>query len=277
MADNKYKFNKLTPVNDADLKVYEDALDFVFQNDDVKNIGISGAYGAGKSSVIETYKSLHPEIKFLHISLAYFQPISEGTLDDEVKKQLDKEESDKNENVLEGKILNQLLHKIDAKAIPQTSFRVKREASVQELARLAFVITVFVMLLLYIIMFSSWADYVSSISAYIVGDILRVTTLPVFRTGMFIACAGIFAVMLYGIIKVQFNKNIFKGISIQGNSIEIFEHSDESYFDKYLNEVLYLFEHSGADVIVFEDLDRYDTNQIFQRLREINLYRFCEK
>lgn len=277
MADNKYKFNKLTPVNDADLKVYEDALDFVFQNDDVKNVGISGAYGAGKSSVIETYKSLHPEIKFLHISLAYFQPISERTLDDEAKKQLDKEESDKNENVLEGKILNQLLHKIDAKAIPQTSFRVKREASVQELARLAFVITVFVMLLLYIIMFSSWADYVSSISAYIVGDILRVTTLPVFRIGMFIACASIFAVMLYGIIKVQFNKNIFKGISIQGNSIEIFEHSDESYFDKYLNEVLYLFEHSGADVIVFEDLDRYDANQIFQRLREINLYRFCEK
>lgn len=270
MNESRYKFNKLTPINDVDLKVYEDALDFVFKNDDVKNVGISGAYGAGKSSVIETYKSLHPEIKFLHISLAYFQPISEETLDDEAKKQPDKKESDKNENVLEGKILNQLLHKIDAKAIPQTSFRVKREASVQELARLAFVITVFVMLLLYIIMFSSWSDYVSSISAYIVGDILRVTTLPVFRIGMFIACAGIFAVMLYGIIKVQFNKNIFKGISIQGNSIEIFEHSDESYFDKYLNEVLYLFEHSGADVIVFEDLDRYDTNQIFQRLREIN-------
>ena len=51
---------------------------------------------------------------------------------------------------------------------------------------------------------------------------------------------------------------------------EIFEQSQESYFDKYLNEVLYLFENSGADVVVFEDMDRYNTNQIFQRLREVN-------
>ena len=49
-----------------------------------------------------------------------------------------------------------------------------------------------------------------------------------------------------------------------------FYNAPESYFDKYLNEVLYLFEQSGADVVVFEDIDRYNSVQIFQRLREIN-------
>ena len=45
---------------------------------------------------------------------------------------------------------------------------------------------------------------------------------------------------------------------------------NESYFDKYLNEVLYLFENTDTDVIVFEDIDRYNAQIIFERLREIN-------
>ena len=38
--------------------------------------------------------------------------------------------------------------------------------------------------------------------------------------------------------------------------IEIFEEESDSTFDRYLDEVLYLFEQSGAVVIFFEDLDR---------------------
>lgn len=66
------------------------------------------------------------------------------------------------------------------------------------------------------------------------------------------------------------NKNVFRKLNLQGNEIEIFEESDDSYFDKYLNEVLYLFENADADVIVFEDMDRFNANRIFERLREVN-------
>ena len=65
-------------------------------------------------------------------------------------------------------------------------------------------------------------------------------------------------------------KNIFRKLNLNGNEIEIFEESDDSYFDKYLNEVLYLFENADADVIVFEDMDRFNANKIFERLREVN-------
>lgn len=37
-----------------------------------------------------------------------------------------------------------------------------------------------------------------------------------------------------------------------------------------MNEVLYLFENVDAEVIVFEDMDRFDATGIFERLREIN-------
>ena len=52
----KFFFEKLTPVKNADIAVYEEAIDFVFENPDITNVAISGAYSAGKSSIIETYK-----------------------------------------------------------------------------------------------------------------------------------------------------------------------------------------------------------------------------
>nr|ELR5080663.1 hypothetical protein [Providencia stuartii] len=50
----------------------------------------------------------------------------------------------------------------------------------------------------------------------------------------------------------------------------MFSEATDSYFDRYLNEVIYLFEKSNADAIVFEDIDRFEKTSIFERLREIN-------
>ena len=56
MAENKYKFERLTPTDNVDLEVYEEAIDYVFDNPDVRNVAISGAYSAGKSSILASYK-----------------------------------------------------------------------------------------------------------------------------------------------------------------------------------------------------------------------------
>ena len=72
-----YKFQKLTPKSDMDLGIYEQAINHVFEDSDIRSVAISGSYGAGKSSVIETYKEKQtnvPKKKFLHISLAHFEP-----------------------------------------------------------------------------------------------------------------------------------------------------------------------------------------------------------
>lgn len=53
------EFKKLTPKDDIEIKVYEEALNFVFDNDDICNVAVSGPYSAGKSSVIESYKKKH--------------------------------------------------------------------------------------------------------------------------------------------------------------------------------------------------------------------------
>ena len=264
MASEKYKFQKLTPVHDAKLSIYKDALDFVFENPDIKNVAISGAYSAGKSSVVETYEQTKSGTKFLHISLAYFDSAdsSDGKAHPTPEKDAIKE------NVLEGKILNQLIHQIDAKKIPQTNFRVKQPVSKTGTAFQAFSWLIFTASALFTLNFHSWETYIEKqpfLQSWLSWTIAPVVPL--------ISC-GIMAILLtwflYVIIQTQKNKNLFKRVSVQGNEIEIFAQSDDSYFDKYLNEVLYLFENSGADVIVFEDMDRYNANHIFQRLREVN-------
>ena len=78
----------------------------------------------------------------------------------------------------------------------------------------------------------------------------------------------VFIIFLYTLIKKQSCKNLFKKLSVQGNEIEISEDgNNESCFDKYLNEVLYLFEQADVDVIVFEDIDRFEINNIYICLR----------
>ncbi|MDF2503036.1 hypothetical protein [Clostridium sp.] len=260
MSEESYNFQKLTPINDAELSIYKNALDFIFENSDIKNVGISGAYSAGKSSVVETYKKMRSDVKFMHISLAYFKSASEK----------DRQPAEQSENVLEGKILNQLIHQINPSSIPQTNFRVKRQLSFKKLRLSTAIVSFVAFLLIYLLNWGNWNAFVPSVTPAFLRNILLPTTSPIAAILAGLICIAIFAYLIYEAFKMQLNKNLFKGISVQGNTIEIFEQSEESYFDKYLNEVLYLFENSDKDVIVFEDMDRYNTNQIFQRLREIN-------
>ena len=68
-----YSFRTLTPTDDVDMRVYEDALNYAFEDKEVKNIALSGSYGSGKSSVLKSYTKKHKALNFMHISLAHFE------------------------------------------------------------------------------------------------------------------------------------------------------------------------------------------------------------
>lgn len=258
MSENKYHFERLTPIDSVDLNVYEEAIDFVFNHSDVRNVALSGAYSAGKSSVLASYKKKHKDLHFLHISLAHFKsPNEEDTT--EVK-----------ESILEGKILNQLIHQIPSDKIPQTNFRVKKRISRLHIIIQTLKIIVLLVAIIHFLFFESWKSYVSALQADWLKSILKfsVQSYDLMIDGIIIII--LVYSLIHGLIKIQKNKNVFRKLNLQGNEIEIFEESDDSYFDKYLNEVLYLFENVDADVIVFEDMDRFNANRIFERLREVN-------
>lgn len=278
---NKIYFEKLTPLKNIELKIYSDALDFVFKNNDIRNVGISGPYSSGKSSVIESYKQRHKELDFLHISLANFESIEQenskaenanrNSNDNDTDTKKNSNTSFIKESILEGKILNQLLHQIDVSKIPQTNFRVKQKISNKDIFKTTLKTIIFLSCFFHIYFYYEWINVINNLPQCKFISLLKLTTrnISLLFSGLIIIV--IFGIALYSLIKIQKNKSLFKRFSVQGNEIEIFEENDESYFDKYLNEVLYLFDNADADVIVFEDMDRYNVKQIFQRLREVNM------
>ncbi len=262
MSEDSYKFQKLTPFSDVELGVYKNAIDFVFANNDLKNIAISGQYSAGKSSLVESYKKSHSNIKFVHISLAHFRSIEEAETNEPGK--------DINETALEGKVLNQLIHQINADDIPQTHFKVKKKIKTNSIVINTIFTVLFIAMILHITLFNKWGKFVSLLSDGYLKTLLTLSTkYDTLLISGFI-CTILSCVFIYKLIKTQKNRNVLKKINLQGNEIEIFEESNESYFDRYLNEVLYLFENVDADAIVFEDMDRFNSNNIFERLHEVN-------
>lgn len=271
----KLPFKKLTPETDMDISVYDEAIEYAFAHTDIKNVAISGAYGAGKSSVLESYKAKHSDKKFLHISLAHFHdPEQEesDTEDDEENGTTETKatETKATEAILEGKILNQLIHQIPVEKIPQTNFRIKRENSKRKTVKITVFLCLFAAFLAYLLGFQTVVTFASSLDIEWLKSVFLFVFCQIGEIVAVFGCIGCFISAVYFLVRTQMNRNIFQKINVQGNEIELFANQDDSYFDKYLNEVLYLFNSADADVIVFEDMDRFNANQIFERLREVN-------
>lgn len=196
MADRKYQFERLTPTDSVDLNVYGEAIDYVFDNPDIKNVAISGAYSAGKSSVLASYKKQHNDKRFLHISLAHFtSPDQEDEL--EIK-----------ESVLEGKILNQLIHQIPAEKIPQTNFRVKRSVRTNSVIGETLGFVLFVISIIFLTHLDTWKDYVSTLPDSCFKSILAVSTQQYASIVVGLIVVLLSALAVYRLIRIRLTKLI---------------------------------------------------------------------
>ena len=107
ITDKKDRFNSLTPEILGNIKpIYKEALDYAFNNDDIKNIAITGIYGAGKSSVWKTYATRRNINNCITVTLGKYDDIKTKETDMGL------------ENRLEGQLINQILAQIKASDIP---------------------------------------------------------------------------------------------------------------------------------------------------------------
>lgn len=253
------KFISLMPKSDVDISNYESAIDFAFdESQKINNVALMGAYGSGKSSIINTYEANHPEKKFLHISLAHF---GDSVLLEEAATEK------KISSILEGKILNQLIHQIAPSKIKESNFNIKKTKKWWEIAMQTVATTLIVISVLFLTFYARWKSLAETLDY----KLLNYTLKPEFKLGVLILCAIILVVTIFIFIRQKGYLRYLKKVELKNIvAIEVFDKKTESSFDKYLNEVVYLFQNCGVDVIVFEDLDRYETTLIFEKLREIN-------
>lgn len=259
--EKKYKFRSLTSNKNVEIQpVTLQALEYVISDEsEPTNVAITGNYGAGKSSVIETFELEKRDKKFIHISLAQY---------DEAKKN---ELNNREINTIEGKIINQLLHQIEPNSIRKSIFKtLDAESRIHPWKNTVYLFS-FLLLFLYFFSFNTWVNLIKGVSW------LSWTTNV---TSRLVALAILFVLLLYGIfylLKLQRDIGFIKHLSLKSDKIEtdieVFsnENSKVSYFDRYLDDVIYLFKQSKADVIVFEDIERFNDSRIFEKIKELNI------
>lgn len=270
----EFKFNKLTPLNDIDIdSSYIEAMEYALEDEDIKNIAISGNYGSGKSSFIETYKSINKDFKSLHISLAHFSSVNniengDNSQNNLVKNNVENSNLRDQTKIIEGKIINQLLHQIDSKYIPMTIFKSKKNPRLSEIIYLSATLLLFLLPILLLLNYSQLAISSRELLPTFphIGNIIRIVA--------YLILTGNLISTVYRLSKLQLNRRLIKTLSFRGTNIsgeiEVFQNEETSYFDKYLDDVLYLFDNCQSNIIIFEDIDRFQTNLIFEKLREIN-------
>ena len=60
-------------------------------------------------------------------------------------------------------------------------------------------------------------------------------------------------------------------LNFQNIEIQVAEKVDKSILNNHLDEILYFFGETKYNVVIIEDLDRFQQTEIFTKLREINL------
>lgn len=240
-----------TILDDCDFEVYKPEFERVFSSEKATNIAVSGPFGAGKTSVMATWEASKEGSEghnYLHLSLANFKGIE--------KFGCDEDDSGEDRGAIEKMLLNQLVHKVDFWRVPKSRFKT---TVVGKLGIAIPVIVAVVVALLLTLGFAEFDWYRARMAegggvSYL--GLLTPWLLP------------IVVLILAFVVRSPF-KGLVKRISLGGNEVELFDEKS-STFNRYMDDIIYLLDSSGCDVVVIEDLDRFERLDVFEGLREIN-------
>ncbi|GLR71020.1 hypothetical protein [Agaribacter marinus] len=239
---SKNLFIDLAPVS-RNLKdsIYQKAFDFCIGQKGINNIALTGPYGSGKSSILrgitEERESSHANTT-LEISLASFES-----------------ETEPSDAQIELSILQQMIYSSSSDKLQSSRF--KRIRTPKQPTIVAWL--VFLWLLGLLIAFSHWKEIFS---------------LPMWTTEFWMAFLLILSVVLGTRGLIESIYKAFFGIPLKKISLKNLEleksEDESSILNKYLDEILYFFEQTNYNLVVFEDIDRFNSPSIFIKLRELN-------
>lgn len=292
---------KLLNKNDVAYKSVEElnkAITLAMKEKRVRNIALTGPYGSGKSSILQTFRKDHEDdkddngknkYKILNISLATLQSDDNISEDIELEnveesnapngkdnkgdshpehpnKQLKK--NSKQENLsrrIEYSILQQIIYKEEYYKTPNSRFsRIihKTENYFKSISAL---------LTRYILSFAIAFFIVFEPKVFKVETIYNLFNLGKFNIIFDIAGSLWMLYCLYILIPYVITlcfRAKWKKLSLSGISIEI--EKNTSIFNKHFDEILYFFQANPYNVVIIEDLDRFKNPDLFLKLREVN-------
>ena len=172
------------------------------------------------------------------------------------------------EEEIEKSILQQLFYKIKDKKIHYSRFK-----KINNEKRRKTILIIAIILILFIAIGYSglklfnptWYNNMKSYYEYL-KNIYKAEELVKYILTFFISSF----IVIYSIIRYAIKRIKLSKIKIKDVEINIEKGSNESAFNKYLDEIIYFFEVTKYRVVIFEDLDRLNNREIFIKLRELN-------
>lgn len=249
-VDKQSKFVDLAPTNDADKDgVYSEALLFATNNVKVANIALTGPYGSGKSSIIQSFMKKYRR-PALHISLAAF--VSEGDIENQNVKASHQE--------IERSILQQMLYGAKSNKLPLSRFKRIQSPSF---------FSIFKSLYLMLGVLTLW--YVFHRREEIISGTFfdPIALSNWFNFGTLTFSVVFLWVVIHHFYVASFGLSL-KGISLKDVEIKSAQDDEVSILNRHLDEIVYFFQSTRYDLVIIEDLDRFNNPEIFVILREIN-------
>lgn len=254
------RFVDLAPTDQADeAGVYSGALTEATNNPRVMNIALTGPYGSGKSSIIKSFlKSYNRDV--LQISLAAFLPDAAPSADQVGRQEIERSTLTVSRQEIERSILQQMLYGADANRLPLSRFK-----RIQSPGRWASVVSLFAVLGLV----ACW-QLIQKRDAIMSGAYFQPFELEnLFNVLVFAVGGGFLWLIFHQIYIASFGISL-KSISLKNIEISPNAVTQESILNRHLDEIIYFFQSTRYDLVVIEDLDRFNNPEIFVTLREIN-------
>ena len=248
----------LSPVDDFKRhREYIIRLKNAIDQPNVFNIALTGSYGAGKSSILKTFKAYYPEYHYVNVSLASFVEVNMSESDS-----IPKSKEDSFEEQLEYSILQQLFYHVKATNIPESRFgRIERTSSKKRILN-----TVSILLFVVANLFLFCQEQVTKYFL-IPTEVLKSSFL--FGISICVFIIGIWVILFQLVLFIK--KISIKNLTLDKATLEFEEKKNVSIMNRYLDEILYLFQEKKYNVVIFEDIDRFENTHIFTKLRELNL------
>lgn len=259
----KYEFSEITklyrslgPIDDIqEGEGFVEALNWAIQQKNIFNIALTGNYGSGKSSIIQTLLKKNNDIneRTITISLANFNNI--------------KNSGDSSLNNLEKGILKQLFYKLDSSSILNSKFKKIRNINFKS----DYIQSLFVNIITFTALYFIFPNLIRPILYNFTNGIKNFYGSWILGLIMFAVSLALFLAILVYIYEFYLTKIHINALNIGNNHFQVNTSQNETVFDKYLDEIIYFFEENKIyDTIIFEDLDRFKNLEIFIKLRELN-------
>ena len=254
------KYVHLAPIDNADeTGVYSRALNYAVNESNVSNIALTGPYGSGKSSIIKTFLKNYKR-PALQISLAAFLPEADLRVATEDSKRNVPEKSAVTKQEIERSILQQMLYGADSNSLPLSRF--KRIQSPKWWSP-------FISFFIILGAFSCW-HIIQNRAQLVDGSFFK----PFDHTNWFnLTCFAVGLLFIWRTLHLLYVKSLgvsLKSISLKNVELTPEAAEEESILNRHLDEIIYFFQSTQYDLVIIEDLDRFNNADIFVTLREIN-------